>query len=127
MPTSEGVNEITSNNREARAGSLLLHYDDSTQLTDAAPSYTKIVGTRHINRLLVDVVSAKGCTVVITPLLSLSSDTELGKPSDTGTLANGGPAGRFAYANLAAPRARVVVTKTQAGSTTGFKLAIRGE
>jgi hypothetical protein len=103
-------------------------------LTDAAPTQTAIVYSGLSRDLLVDLAADKGCTVVITPLLDNEDDSALdneddsalGKPGDTGTLADGGGAERFLYESIGAARAKIVITKTEAGDATATLIVVRG-
>lgn len=99
---------------------------DTTQLTDAAATHTFFVPTRGAGTVSVSVVSDKGLSVVIYPVLFDDDQTSLGKASDTGTIADGGGSDEFRYTNFAAPMAKVVITKTEAGSTTDYMATIRG-
>ena len=96
------------------------------ELTDGAPSVTRIVGTPSVEDVIIDIITNKGLTAVITPILSDTDDSVLGKPSTTLTIAPGGGADRAIYSKISAKKAQVVVTKTESGSTSGFVLKISG-
>jgi len=108
-------------------GSCLLEALSTTELTDGAAMATLIVPTQHVKDLVIDVVSDKGGSVVVTPLPDHDDTSVLGEASTTGTLTNGGPSGRFKYSDIAAPNTKVVFTKTEAGTTDGFTLSVRGQ
>ena len=120
--------ETTNQNRNSFTGSNLIVLNKDL-LTDTNLTFDEIVFCAHSNNLLVDVIADKGLTVVITPVLDIDYDTTLGKPSDTGTLADGGgpdDAERFIYSTTGAPKARVLVTKTEAGDATKTVITVRG-
>ena len=68
----------------------------------------------------------KGGTVVVYPLPDVDDLTVLGEASTPLTIADDGESGRATYTRIAAPNAKIVITKTQAGSTTSYMLSIRG-
>jgi hypothetical protein len=96
------------------------------ELTDTSPIVTAIIDTKNVEDIMVDVVTDKGSTIVITPILNSSGTPVLTDPSDTVTISNGGGSERVVYSRIMAPRAKVVVTKTEAGDTSDFVLSIRG-
>jgi len=98
----------------------------TVELTDAAPTYNAIVLTRDFQSVMVDVVSDKGGTLVIYPIPNSNDATVFGLVSDTLTVADGGPSDRGGYSNIAAPKAKILFTKTEAGTTSGFLIAVRG-
>lgn len=110
----------------AFSGTVQLIDTNTTDLTDAAATLSQIVYTKNIADVVVDVTTDKGLTVVITPILSATDDTQLGPASTTLTIANGGGTDRARYTNISAERAKVVITKTEAGSTTSFLASVRG-
>lgn len=113
-----------TNSPKGTGNSLLANSD--APLTDAAPSFTQIVNTQTARDLVVALVADKGCSVVITPLEDLDDDAALGKPGETGYLADGGGAERFIYEKIGAPRAKIVVTKTEAGDGAATLIRVRG-
>jgi hypothetical protein len=108
-----------------KAGSALIA-KSTTELTDAAPQYNAVVMTSGYQDLTVDVITDKGGTLIITPILDVDDEATLGAVSDTLTVADGGPSGRAIYASISAPKAKVLFTKTEAGTTSGFKVSVRG-
>lgn len=125
LPPLAGAEQIGYATAKAYSGSMLL-LDDSTQLTDAAAIHTHIIDTKAAGSLVIDVIADKGLTVIVTPLPVESDNSVLGKASDTLTIADGGDTDRVIYTGIAAPRAKVVVTKTEAGSSTTYRLTARG-
>jgi len=113
-------------NRSIRSGSNKKILD-TANLTDAVPTRTHIVNTKGIRDLMVAITSDKGCTVIITPIDDVDDETALGLVSSTGVVADGGSSNRFLYESITAPKARVVITKTESGSTTAFRCSIRGQ
>lgn len=113
-------------NRSITTGSNKNVYD-TTNLTDDDPIRTHIVNTLGVRDLLTALTVDKGCTVIVTPIDDLDDDTALGKPSTTGVIADGGGSDRFLYVSIAAPRAQIVITKTESGSTTSFRCTVRGQ
>ena len=110
----------------AYTGTRQLADTNTTDLTDAAATLTQIVNTKDVKDLVVDITTDKGTTVVITPILSATDDTQVGPVSTTLTIADGGGTDRARYSNISAERAKIVVTKTEAGSTTSFFVSVRG-
>jgi hypothetical protein len=98
----------------------------AVELTDGAPTYNAVIVSEHYQDVIVDVVSDKGGTLVIYPIPDENNITSLGLVSDTLTVADGGPAGRGGYTKLASPRAKILFTKTEAGTTSGFKVIVHG-
>lgn len=98
----------------------------SDELTDASPTLTEIVDCNTSENLYVDIVIDKGSTVVVTPIFDKTDDTAEGKPSATLTIADSGATERAVYSNIGSVRAKIVVTKTEAGSTSGFLCRISG-
>ena len=104
---------------------------DSTRLsgfslTDANPEQVIKVNTSTISNVYVDITVDKGMTLVITPLVSALDEAFTGSPSITTTISNGGGTERIQYSNIAAHKALVTITKTEAGSTGTFRLSVRG-
>jgi len=110
----------------ADSKSWLLVGVNTTELTDAAPTYTEFVDTRNIVDVFVDTVIDKGATVQIVPVLSSTDDTYLGEAPVATTIADGGGTDRTLYSRIMAPRAKIIITKTEAGTTSGFTVSIRG-
>lgn len=104
-----------------------IHLDaiQTTELTDAAATLTRFVDCSRVEDVVVDIKTNRATTVVITPVLS-DDNTYVGKASDTLTLTTGGGTERAIYSKIGSKRAKVVATKTEAGSTTGFRLLISG-
>lgn len=108
------------------AGTVNLDYHHTVELTDAVPSVTRIVECEKEKDLFAFVTIDKGATVVITPLILKDNDTVVGPVSTTLTFADGGGTDVALYSRIGTPRAKVVVTKTEAGTSSGFTLDIRG-
>ena len=100
---------------------------DEENLTDAAATRTYIVGSGAVNDLLGFLLSDKGCTLTVYPLPFVDS-TQRGTASTVLTIADGGvtEAATWRYSELGTPRAEIVVTKTEAGSTTSYGFTARG-
>ncbi len=98
---------------------------DDLQLTDTDPTYTVQVKTESVTDLFVDVISDKGATLFITPLVSDIDDLE-GAESESTTIDTGGGSVRAKYSSIAANKALITVTKTESGDTTTFRLIVRG-
>lgn len=113
-------------NRTIRSGSNK-NILDTVVLTDAVTTRTHIVNTQGARDLMVAITSDKGCTVIVTPIDDLDDNTALGLASTTGTVADSGSSNRFLYESIAAPRAKVVITKTESGDMTSFRCSIRGQ
>lgn len=107
------------------SGSSLLTPLITTLPTDASATITTIVKTQGFTSIVVDITTDKGGTLTITPLPDLGSDSDVGQVSDTLTVPTS-TATRGIYSQIGAPRAKVVFTKTVAGSATSMRLAIRG-
>lgn len=97
-----------------------------TEITDAAATVTRYYDVSKVEDVVVDVTSDKGMTIVITPVLSSDDNTVLGKPSSTLTIPDLGATDRAIYSKIAAKRCQVLVTKTEAGTTSGFGLKVIG-
>jgi len=106
-------------------GSVQLDFTD-VELTDAVPTYTNIVNTQYINDVFVHTITDKGSTVSITPVLSDTDDTLLGPTPTATVIANGGGTDTTPFSRIMAPRAKITVTKTEAGTTSGFVVSVRG-
>lgn len=78
-----------------------------------------------VTNLVVDLISDKGCTIAITRLPVERDVSVEGKVSDVLTIPAGGGADAGIYENMATPRAKVTVTKTEAGDMT-YVLTVRG-
>lgn len=108
------------------AGSIDLDYYYTTEMTDAAATVTRYVDTKDITDVIVTVSTDKGSTIVITPVLIRSDNAVVGPASDTTTIANGGDTIDATFSRIGSPKAKVVVTKTESGTTSGFCMTIRG-
>lgn len=106
-------------------GSRLLLLDE-TNMTDAAPTLTFTVQTKYTTDLVVDVTMDKGGNVIVYPILDVDDTSVQRAPSTTTTIAPGGGTGSAIYTKISAPYAKVVITKTEAGSTTNAFVSIRG-
>jgi len=116
-------------NGEIYGSTLLVALDDanvSTELTDAATDSEVIVPTQHVGTLVIDVISDKGGTLTITPLPNANDTSVAGEASTVGTLADSGPSKRFKYTMPAAPLCKVTFSKTEAGTSSGFLMSVRG-
>lgn len=118
---AESKNKIPAHD----AGSSLIDYS-VTELTDGATQYNAVIFTVGYTDITVDVITDKGGTLIITPIIDVDDDTSLGKPSDTLTVADGGPSDRAIYSSISSPKAKILFTKTEAGTTSGFVLSVRG-
>lgn len=87
---------------------------------------TIVVDSEKYTDVVVDVVTDKGTSIVITPVLNYSGNLINGEDSATTIIPNGGRAQRVIYSKISAPRCKVTVTKTESGSTSNFVLSIRG-
>lgn len=101
--------------------------EDTVNLTDAAATRTYIVGAGAVNDLIGFLLSDKGCTLTVYPLPVVGS-TQRATASTVLTIADGGvtESAPWRYSELGAPRAEIVVTKTEAGSTTSYGFTARG-
>lgn len=97
-----------------------------TELTDGSPTATVITTTDLINNVVVDVLTDKGGTLTIIPLLDSDNLAVEGKPSDTLVIPAGGATVREGYTMIAAPNTKIIFTKTEVGTTTGFLLFVKG-
>jgi hypothetical protein len=50
-----------------------------------------------------------------------------GKPATQGTVIDGGPSDSFIYTDLGCRAVKVTITKTEAGTTSGFAAVVRGQ
>ena len=109
------------------AGSNKLWFKKGTELSDASAvmviPLTSVSGT---GSLLVDVVSDKGCTVDLVRYLDEEKEVE-GVPGTQGVVSDGGPSGAFIYPDLGCVKAELTITKTEAGTTSGFAVSVREE
>jgi hypothetical protein len=96
------------------------------ELTDESPVVTRIIECIDVTDLIVFVTTDKGLTVTITPLPDYMDADVVGPVSDTLTIADGGGSDSAIYSRIGTPLAKIVVTKTEAGSTDGFNLTVRG-
>lgn len=111
--------------KEDYAGSIL--YGASTvELTDAAATAVLTFDTDGVQTLLIDVTSDKGCTVDVVRYLDQDGGIE-GKPSTQGVVADGGPSNSFKYPDVGCKAVKVTITKTEAGTTSGFGVFVRGQ
>jgi hypothetical protein len=99
---------------------------DKEEITDAVPLREHIVNTQLAHDLVVDVISDKNCDVVITPIIDIDDDTSSGGVSETGTV-TADESARFVYSGIGAAKAKVSITKTGSGDTSGFCCVIRGQ
>lgn len=107
------------------AGSINIGLQQGTELTDGSATYVKeIPNGEEIGTLLIDVTSDKGCTVDIVRYLNAGGSIE-GVPSTQGVVSDGGPSGTFKYSDFGCAAAQVTVTKTEAGTTSGFAVSFR--
>lgn len=107
---------------------------DTTIIT-ASGTRTYVVDTRRVKDLYVDVNADKNCTVVFTPLIDYddqdSTETPkyntatLGAASDTLSVTGGTPS-RGKYSDISAPKAKIVVTNSEASNMTSYTFTIRG-
>lgn len=112
---------------QAYAGSKQYALKSGTELTDASPTLAFDIDLcTDVTDLLIDVVSDKGCTVDLVPYLDNGKTIE-GVPATQGVVADGGPGGRFIYENLGCVALGITVTKTEAGTTSGFAVSVRGQ
>jgi hypothetical protein len=98
-----------------------------TELTDAAAAYIKTIdNTEDVGTLYIDVTSDKGCTVDVVTYLDPEQTLE-GVPGTQGVVADGGPSGTFKFTDFGYASCKVTVTKTEAGTTSGFGVSIRSK
>lgn len=117
---------VNKSNRASISGCgkvLLLRID--TLLTDAEDSADATIYTGGVNDLIIDLKADKSCNVVITPLPDPADLTVTGEPSEV-LLCDGTNAVRGKYTDIAAPNAKITLTKTGAGSMAVCLLTIRG-
>ncbi len=112
-------------NPNAIAGSNLLDLDVAA-LTAVGGNYSQILNCGHCNHIAVDLNADKGCTIVITPVLSVDNDEFLGLPGDPEVLGNGGGVAGAEYQRIGAPRVKVTVTKDEAGDCNYTRISVRG-
>lgn len=109
------------------AGSKQLWFQSGDELTDAAAAVViPLPNVTAVNSLLIDVTSDKGCTVDLVRYLDNAKTVE-GVPGTQGVVADGGPSGTFIYENLGCVAAELTVTKTEAGTSAGFAVSVRGQ
>jgi len=106
---------------------LQLLLENNTLLTDASATFSQIVDTSNVATLVVDVNIDKGSTIVVTPVLSDTDDTRLGKASVTTTIPVSGSIERVIYNDVLSLRMKVVITKTEAGDATTTQITITGQ
>jgi hypothetical protein len=97
-----------------------------TELTDGSPVATITTTTDLVNDVIVDIITDKGGTLVITPLIDSDDLGVEGEPSTTLTIPVSGGVKRDSYTKIAAPNTKIVFTKTEAGTTSGFLLFVKG-
>lgn len=95
------------------------------EMTDAEPVLSFIFDTPNIDDILIDIVTDKGTAINVTPVLS-DDGIVLGEVSSTLTLPDGGATSRASYTRIAAKKTLILVTKTEAGTTSGFVLKVSG-
>ena len=100
---------------------------DTVVLTDGAATRTYIVGCGAVNDLAVFLLADKGCTLEVFPLPVVGSAVSA-KASETLTIADGGVTvyNTARYSEIGSPRAKIVVTKTEAGDMTSYGFTARG-
>jgi hypothetical protein len=109
------------------AGSNQFALKSGTELTDGSAVLTFDVDiTTAISDLLIDVISDKGCTVDLIRYMDNGQTIE-GVPGTQGVVADGGPSGTFIYSDLGCAAIKVTVTKTEAGTSSGFAVSVRGQ
>lgn len=106
-------------------GTYRLKYDTTTVLTDGSPTLSFFVDTNWTVNLIIDITTDKGATLVVTPCLSKTDDTALAPPSDTVIIADLGESVRAVYSAISAERAKITLTKTEAGSSSAILLSLR--
>ena len=107
-------------------GSRLLNTLFETELTDGSPTATITIRTDLVVDLVIDIVSDKGGSLVITPLPDDDDLLVLGEASTPLVIADLGETRRAIYTKISAPNSKIVFTKTEAGTTSGFLLSVRG-
>jgi hypothetical protein len=100
---------------------------DEENLTDAAATRSYIVGSGAVNDLLGFLLADKGCTLTVYPL-PFADSNQRATASEVLTIADGGvtEAATWRYSEVGTPRCEIVVTKTEAGSTTSYGFTARG-
>ena len=107
------------------AGSINIGLQKDVELSDGSATFVKqIPDCEQIGTLLIDVTSDKGCTVDIIRFLDPEKTIE-GVPATQGVVSDGGPSGTFKYTDFGCAAAQVTVTKTEAGTTSGFAVSFR--
>jgi len=109
------------------AGSNQLALKSGTELSDGSAVLAFDIDiTTSVKDLLIDVVSDKGCTLDLVRYMDNGQAIE-GVPGTQGVVADSGPSGTFIYSNLGCAAVKVTVTKTEAGTTSGFVVAVRSQ
>jgi hypothetical protein len=109
------------------SGSNQFALKQGTELTDGAATLVfDINDTTSITELLIEVISDKGCTLDVVRYMDNGQTIE-GVPGTQGVVADGGPSGTFIYSNLGCAAVKVTVTKTEAGTSSGFAVSVRGQ
>jgi len=122
----EQVDKKQVNGRGDFAGSILMAPASTTELTDAAATCVfTIDDVRRCGSILVDVISDKDCTVDIVRYLDPDQSFE-GAPASQGVVTGGTP-GQFKYSDLGCYAVKVTITKTEAGTSSGFFASVRGQ
>ena len=101
--------------------------EDTAVLTDGTPTRTYIIGAGAVNDLIGFVLGDKGCTLTVYPM-PVDGSATTAKAGTVLTIADGGVAvyEPWRYSELGANRAKIVVTKTEAGDMTSYGFTVRG-
>lgn len=104
--------------------SLLLN--DTVQITDGVPVRTKIIHTRRITDLHVDVISDKGMTVDIIRLPDYDNEAKPFLSYTQSVIPDGGGVVGPWIEKIGCAKAKIVITKTEAGDTSTYQLVVSG-
>ena len=99
---------------------------DTEVLTDAAATRDYYFNTTNFSSIIVDIITTRGATVILTPLLLESDLTVTGKPSSTTVISDGGDTERITYTSIAAINSKITVTKTQGDDMTNYVFSVHG-
>jgi len=99
---------------------------NTTEVTDAATTSIVTANVNDYANILIDVVSDKGGTIDVVRFLDEADGVE-GVPATQQTLADGGPSDYYQHSAIGCNVVRVTFTKTEAGTSSGFGLFVRGQ
>ena len=123
------VTKNGGNRSRSWTGSAAIEWEYLTLLTDAEPVYASVVPVGDYVDLVVDVKFDKGATIDIPPIVGTNGDTVTSRPSVQQVIADGGDSDGcgIIYSSINARRAKVTVTKTEAGDSTITQITISGQ